>query len=714
MMDYSFQECSATLTVALIGNPNCGKSSVFNQLTGLRQKVGNFPGVTVDKKLGKVCVDDRLEATLIDFPGTYSFYPTSQDERIVVQTFSNPNDENFPDAVVYIADIVRLEKHLLLFTQLRDLGLPAILALNMSDVAEKEGLMVDADQLSVQLEAPVVRISGRTGAGMGELQAELLRIQEKLSDFQAPEPFYRLSAAEQHIARGVREIVGVTSDYQALLVAHHHQWLPFLNKGQREKLAVLTRDFESIRAQVDETMNRYDRFTPIAQRTVRRAKRPEDEGLTERIDRVLTHPVAGPFIFFVLMLLVFQAIFAWASYPMDMIEFLFGVTGEWLNNQLPDRWYTRLLTDGILAGLGGILVFIPQIAILFFLISLLEEVGYMARAAYLFDRLMQLFGLNGRSIVALISGGACAIPAIMSTRTIGNWKERLVTILVTPLISCSARIPVYTVLIAFAVPSATVAGIFNLQGLAFMGLYMLGIVAALLSALVFKYVLQSREMSFLMLELPEYRTPVMRNVLITVWEKVKTFVLEAGRIIMIISVILWVLASYGPTEDMALAESEARAIAAEQQLDETATRNLIAAKEIEASFAGHLGKAIEPAIAPLGFDWKIGIALVTSFAAREVFVGTMATIYSIGSEQDEYAVRSRMAAERRPDTGLPVYDTATSWSLLIFYVFAMMCMSTLAVVKRETKSWKWPAIQFFFMTGLAYLSSLLVYQLLQG
>ena len=710
MKNRPVQDCSATLTVALIGNPNCGKSSVFNQLTGLRQKVGNFPGVTVDKKLGKICVDNQLDATLIDFPGTYSFYPTSQDERIVVQTFSNPNDDNYPDAVVYIADIVRLEKHLLLFTQLRDLGLPVILALNMADVAAREGLKVDTEQLSYQLEAPVVTISGRTGAGMEALRKELLKVQQNMAGYTAPEPFYPLSPEEQEVARAVREVAGVTTDYQALIVAHHYRWLPFLNKGQHDRLAAITEGFENIRFQVNETMKRYDRFIPIVRRSIRRSGQPPNS-LTERIDTVLTHRLAGPVIFFSLMLLVFQAIFAWASYPMELIELIFGHSGQFLKSTLPAQWYTDLLTDGILAGLGGIMVFIPQIAILFFLISLLEEVGYMARAAYLFDRLMQFFGLNGRSIVALISSGACAIPAIMSTRTIGNWKERLITILVTPLISCSARIPVYTVLIGFVVPSATVAGIFNLQGLAFMGLYLLGIIAALLSALVFKYILKTNESSFLMLELPEYRPPVMRNVWITVWEKVKTFVVEAGRIIMVISIILWVLASYGPADSMARAEAEALAIAETEQLDETATQNLIASKEIEASFAGHLGKTIEPLIRPLGFDWKIGIAIVTSFAAREVFVGTMATIYSIGSEQDEYSVRDRMAAERNPVTGEPVYSRATSFSLLIFYVFAMMCMSTLAVVKRETKSWKWPVIQFVFMTGLAYLGSFLVYQL---
>ncbi|MCB0644977.1 MAG: ferrous iron transporter B, partial [Phaeodactylibacter sp.] len=379
---------------------------------------------------------------------------------------------------------------------------------------------------------------------------------------------------------------------------------------------------------------------------------------------------------------------------------------------LPAGWFTSLLTDGLLAGLSGILVFIPQIAILFFLISILEEVGYMARAAFLFDRVMQLFGLNGRSIVALISGGACAIPAIMSTRTISNWKERLITIMVTPLISCSARIPVYTVLIGFVVPSKTVWGFLNMQGLAFMGLYVFGIVAALLSAFVFKLILRTDESSYLMLEMPTYRRPVLRNVFLTVWEKVKTFVLEAGKIILMLSLGLWILSSFGLPGQMAEAEAQALVIADQQHLDQSATDDLIASRKLEASFAGQLGQLIEPVIRPLGFDWKIGIALLTSFAAREVFVGTMATIYSIGSSDDVFTVRDRMAHEVDPLTGEPVYDLATSLSLLLFYVFAMQCMSTLAVVRRETKSWKWPVIQFTFMTALAYLSSLAVYQLL--
>lgn len=700
------------LNVAVLGNPNCGKSSIFNQLTGLRQKVGNFPGVTVDKKIGRLALPSGVEVKIIDFPGTYSLYPNSQDERIVVQTFVNPDDVNYPDVVLYVADTTKLEKHLLLFSQLYDLGLPVLLVLNMSDVAKKEGIDVKSALLQEAFKVSVIKVSARTGEGMDTIGSELDRFISQSNVEKLKSPFYQLSELEQNIDHGLATAFPNYSPYQRLLLGHHYEWLTFLNESQCALIKRVVDDagLQSLRQQVDETMQRFDHFAPIALNAIKQ-KKEAGHNITDLLDRVLTHKVFGPIIFIVLMLFVFQAIFAWATYPMDWIEGGFGWASEQLKQLLPDGWFSSLLTDGVLAGLGGIMVFIPQIAILFFLISILEEVGYMARAAYMFDRLMQAFGLNGRSIVALISGGACAIPAVMSTRTIGNGKERLITILVTPFISCSARIPVYTVLIGFVVPSTTIWWIFNLQGLAFMGLYLLGIAAALGAAFVFKLILRTKESSFLMLELPEYRRPALRNVGLTVWEKVKTFIIEAGKIIMIISVVLWVLASYGPPEKMAQATRDAQEIAQVQSLNEIQAADVLAAMQIEASYAGHMGKFIEPAIKPLGFDWKIGIALITSFAAREVFVGTMATIYSIGSVEDEYSVRDQMAKERNPETGQLVYSMATSLSLLIFYVFAMQCMSTLAVVRRETKSWKWPLIQFAFMTALAYFGSLLVYQL---
>lgn len=696
--------------LALIGNPNSGKSSVFNRLTGLQQKVGNFPGVTVDKKVGNYQLSNGSNIDLVDFPGAYSFYPNSQDERIVVQTLANPEDENYPDAVLYIADLTRLEKHLLLFTQIRDLGLPVLLGLNMLDLATEQGLQVDTKQLTKRLNAPVVLLSSHTGEGFDELDRQIQSLaNEPLTKAKAN--FYQLTTEEQLLSSKIGSSFPANSAYQNLLLAHHYQWLPHLNEERRNTIEASINGFRSLHHQVQETMARFDLFTPMVKQSLKNEKATTDT-FSERLDTFLTHRFFGPIIFLALMFLVFQAIYAWAGYPMDGIDWIFSQLNDAVKAILPAGWLTDLLTDGILAGLGGVVIFIPQIAILFFLINLLEEVGYMARAAYMFDSLMNFFGLNGRSLVALISSGACAIPAIMSTRTIANWKERLITILVAPFISCSARLPVYIVLIGFAVPVGNDEGFFNRQGLAFMGLYLLGIVAALGTALLFKYVLKTNERSMLMLELPAYRRPLLRNVGLNVWEKVKSFVIEAGKVILVISMVLWALASYGPTADMIAAEEQAASIATAQSLSETEQANLAASLQLEASYAGHMGKWIEPVIAPLGFDWKMGVAIICSFAAREVFVGTMATLYSVGSEAEETGIIDRLASEKDPITGATVYTPARSMSLLIFYVFAMMCMSTLAVVKRETKSWKWPIFQFVLMTGLAYIASFVVYQLM--
>ena len=707
------------LTIALLGNPNSGKSSIFNLLTGLRQKVGNFPGVTVEKKVGKANIEG-METTIIDLPGTYSLYPTSKDERIVAQILCNPTDSLFPNAIVYIANIIHLEKHLLLFTQIKDLGLPMILALNMADIAEQKNIEVDLERLQKSLQTEVILISGRTRQGISNLKKAISNLGSKTTT-KPLKAFYQLTTTEKQLNKELQQVAYNHSwngtfeqpnDYRNILLAHHHQWLPFLSEEQKQKIAQICQQngFQDLHFQVNETMRRYDRFVPIIRKSLHQ---PQDSknNLTDKIDDIVTHKVLGPIIFFLLMLLVFQAIYSWSSYPMDWIEGLFTWLSVQVRHILPETWITDLLVDGVLAGLGGVLIFIPQIAILFLLISVLEEVGYMARAVFMFDKLMQGFGLNGRSIVALISGGACAIPAVMSTRTIANWKERLITIMVTPLISCSARIPVYTLLIGLVIPSLTIWGVFNLQGLVFMGLYVLGIVAALASAYIFKLILKSDEASFLMIELPQYQQPMLRNVLLNVYEKVKTFTIEAGKVILVISMILWFLATYGPGQQIQLAETQAIEQAQQQQLDEEATANLVAAQQLEASYAGHLGKLIEPVIRPLGFDWKIGIALITSFAAREVFVGTMATIYSIGSVEDELSIRDRMAKEVNFATGKPVYSLAASLSLLIFYVFAMQCMSTLAVVRRETNSWKWPIIQLVYMTLLAYVGSWVVYNI---
>jgi ferrous iron transport protein B len=525
--------------------------------------------------------------------------------------------------------------------------------------------------------------------------------------------FFQPNSIESKTAEGIRLLLPqVDNTYRAILWAHHFQQLPFLRAFERITIhqVVDKEGFEDLKYQITETLQRFDRLNPVLKDIFNKNKN-EKKSLSDAIDAIVTHHIYGPIIFLGILFLIFQAVFAWASFPMDWIEGGFLSLSEFFKSNLLEHWTTNLLTDGIIAGLSGVLVFIPQIAILFFLISILEEIGYMARTVYLFDNLMQKVGLNGRSIVSLVSGGACAIPAIMSTRTITNWKERLITILVTPLISCSARIPVYALLVGFVVPAEKWL-IFNKQGLVFTGLYLLSVIAALGAAHVFKKILKTNEHTFLAIELPEYRLPHWKNIALTVYEKVKSFVTEAGKIIMIVSILLWFLASFSPVkgiEDTIKTETEQKAAA--HNWDDQQKADYTAARQLEYSYAGYFGKAIEPAIAPLGFDWKIGIALLSSFAAREVFVGTMATIYSIGSAGDDDAgIRERMKAELRPN-GKPMYDTATALSLLIFYVFAMQCMSTMAVVKRETGTWKWAIIQFVFMGVLAYLGSLLVYWL---
>jgi ferrous iron transport protein B len=696
--------------VALIGNPNAGKSSIFNQLTGLRQKVANFPGVTVDKKIGKLILQNHQDIALVDFPGTYSLYPTTSDEKVVTSILCNVKDENFPDAIIYVADITNLEKHLLLLSQIKDLNLPIIVALNMIDLAAKEGIAYNLEILSDFFQVKFITVSGKYGINMDELRASVDELlSQKAKSFSGA--MYVPNHSEQTVIQQVTSITPANSSYQALVIAHHFEWLSFINSSQKEKIKQIneTNAFRDLRFQIDETMRRFDVFLPILKKAAKH-ENLEKSNFSDRLDDILTHKIWGLLVYFITIFLVFQSIFTLAEIPKEWIENLFSFCNSSLKSILPQHWATDLLTDGVIAGLGGIVVFIPQIAILFFLLALLEESGYMARVVFLFDQIMQKFGLNGRSMVALISGGACAIPAIMSTRTIENWKERLITILVTPLISCSARIPVYATLVAFVVPDNQYFMGFSVRGWLFTGLYLLGIVAALVSALFFKYILKSETPSSLMMEMPQYRLPLLKNTLISVFEKVNSFVKEAGKTILVISVVLWFLAYFGPSQSMQNAENQAVEFAKTHQLDEAATANLIASKKIEASYAGIMGKKIEPIIKPLGFDWKIGIALITSFAAREVFVGTMATIYSIGSSDDTETISQKMATERREDGSL-VYDTKTSLSLLIFYVFALQCISTLAIVKKETGSWKWAAIQFFFMGILAYLGSFLVYNL---
>ncbi|GAB4454749.1 MAG: ferrous iron transport protein B [Bacteroidia bacterium] len=694
------------LKIAVVGNPNAGKTSVFNCLTGLNHHVGNYPGVTVDKKIG-FATEGNVKLEIIDLPGIYSLYPTSLDEYIVLETLTQPSLSYYPDIILYVADVSNLERHLLLFSQVSDLGIPIVLALTMNDIAFREGIVCNTQLLSKLLHTPVIEVNGRTGSGVNDLKKLLCKL-----DVNNVRPkFYPIKNKEMILE--IQDSLSINNPYTALIYAHHWEELKHLQPSQKNVIKEINEkyQFSSIKAQVEETINRYSLISNILKKSLQ-IKSSDNYSITDRADDILTHPILGMVIFLATLFIVFQALFAWASYPMDLIEGLFGYLSEIVKNNLANSWYTSLLADGIIAGLGGILVFIPQIALLFLIISILEEVGYMARAVFLTDKIMRKFGLNGRSMVALLSGVACAIPAILSTRTISNWKERLITIMVTPLMSCSARIPVFTLLAAFVVPeNQYLWGVFNLQGIVVMIMYLLGAVSALLAAFVLSKIVKTQEMSIFVMELPPYRMPHWRNVGINVFEKVKSFVLEAGKVIMVISVVLWVLSSYGDNESMQNAEKQAILVAQQKNLSNIETEALLSSYRLEASYAGSFGKIIEPIIEPIGFDWKIGISLLTSFAAREVFVGTMAVIYSAGNEDDTQPLIDRMRKEINPTTGNPTYSMASALSLLVYYVFAMQCMSTLAVVKRETKSWTWTLIQFIYMTLLAYLMSFVTFQI---
>ncbi|WP_224998549.1 ferrous iron transport protein B [Cesiribacter sp. SM1] len=696
-----------SITLALVGNPNSGKTTLFNLLTGLNQKVGNYPGVTVERKSGKCTLGEDKAAEVIDLPGTYSIYPRSTDEQVVLDVLLNKQVDDYPDVVVAVADMSNLERSMLLVTQLLDMNLPLVLVLNMADMASKRGIEVDTEKLSKLLGGiPIVCMNARNGQGLARLKKVL---KQEVSANAAP--FYNVLPLAPEAIAEARQCFDRSTYYEAYQLLQHTEGLRFLSPLEKDQLAAI-RDHGKINPealQIEETKARYARIQQVLEKAIKRPDTDSSSFASAKIDKWVTHKVWGYLIFFGILTLVFQAIFAWASVPMDLIDILFARVTEFLQQNLPDGRLSRLLVEGILPGIGGIIIFVPQIAILFVLIAMLEESGYMARVVFLMDKLMRKVGLNGRSVVPLISGLACAVPAIMATRGIDNWKDRLITIFVTPFMSCSARLPVYTILIALVVPEERVLWFINLQGLALMGMYLLGFVAAIVSALLMKLIIKTKKSGFLIMELPAYRWPRWGNVLLMTVEKSKTFVFEAGKIILAVSVILWVLASYGPGDRMEQAENAYIAQhSGEENLDDK-----LASVRLEHSYAGTIGKFMEPVIAPLGYDWKIGIALLSSFAAREVFVGTMATLYSVGSSaDDENTIRSRMQAEVNPATGGPRFNLAVAFSLLVFYAFAMQCTSTLAIVKKETNSWKWPLLQLTYMTALAYVSALLVYQTL--
>ncbi|PSL28483.1 ferrous iron transport protein B [Dyadobacter jiangsuensis] len=705
------------IKVALVGNPNAGKSTLFNALTGMRQKTGNFPGVTVEKKSGTFRIaaangHDDAHVTLVDLPGTYSIYPKSKDETVVMDILANPQHPDFPDVVVIVADASNLQRNLLLFTEINDLGIPSVLALNMLDVAESMNLTVNAVQLAMQLNVPVVRINARTGEGMKGLKEAVKQVVER-TEKPALQYFYQPKDNEIGLINEVKEIHHLDNDYVALQYVCQHDNFSFLEQPVRARLDALIEKygFDENNFLANETIARYEKIKPIVSKAVKSEGATEQPYWTRKLDSILLHRVWGYVTFALVLLVVFQAIFAWASYPMDMIDAGTAAAIEWVKGALPAGVLNDLITDGIMAGIGGIIIFIPQIAILFALVAILEESGYMARVMVIMDKLMRRFGLNGRSVVPLISGVACAVPAIMTTRSISSRYERLLTILVTPLMSCSARLPIYAILIAVVVPESKVLGIFNVQGLVLFGLYLLGLLGALGSAWLLSLFIPRKEPSYFMLEMPSYKLPRWGHVGFTMYESVKSFVLEAGKVIMAISIILWVLASYGPGDSMNVAEQQvvtSMHTAPQEEIDAA-----VASARLESSYAGQFGRFIEPVIRPIGYDWKIGIALLASFAAREVFVGTMATIYSIsGDSEDVLTVKQRLIQEKNPETGGLMFTPAVCYSLLIFYVFAMMCMSTIAVVYRETHGWKWPLIQLAYLSTLAYVSAFVVYQVL--
>lgn len=701
---------SSKIKVALVGNPNAGKSSLFNYLTGLNQKIGNFPGVTVDKHIGRAHLPNGQVIELLDLPGTYSIYPRSMDEQVVVDTLLNEKGDDYPDVVIVIVDASNLKRNLLLFSEVHDLGIPVILALNMMDVASQKGLEINATALSRVLEVPVVSINARTGAGLDRLKNALT-----LPIGRVTPPLYDVLPLAPEAIEETKKALDLEHNYKAYQYLINSPTLPSLNgEGKPISEGILQKyDVEVRVVQAQETLERYSMIDDILAKVMSRKPTQEQRQFSGRLDKVLTHKIWGYLTFFLVLFLMFQSVFAWAEPMMDFIDLTFSELSNFVGSILPDGIINRLITEGILPGIGGIVVFIPQIAFLFAFIAILEESGYMARAVFLMDKIMRKFGLNGKSVVPLISGVACAIPAVMATRNIDNWKDRIVTIMVTPLMSCSARLPVYTILIALVVPSTSVLGFFNMQGVALMAMYLLGFVAALLSALAMKLIMNMKEKSIFLMELPIYRMPRWKNVGLTIVEKVKTFVFEAGKVILAISIVLWVLASYGPGDEIARAEEVVQQEITGQRLSDQEVEDKIASYKLEHSYAGYLGKLTEPIIAPLGYDWKIGIALITSFAAREVFVGTIATIYSVGSaEEDSSTIKERLEKEKNPKTGQAMFTPAVAFSLLVFYAFAMQCMSTLAIVYRETKGWKWPAIQLFYMSALAYLSALAVYNLL--
>ncbi len=696
--------------IAILGNPNSGKSSLFNLLTGLRQKVGNFPGVTVEKKLGQVSLPVSGSCTVIDLPGTYSLYPRREDEWVSYKQLMYPDQGEKIDLAIVVADASNLRRNLLYVSQVIDLKIPVVVALTMTDLAKKRGIKVDADRLAREMGVPVVVINARSGKGVDQLKSV---VGVALTTSVPGQDFYNINLLAEEAINEVKNILPSQSSYGVIhhLINHEH-----FNLTESEQAAIEAIEkkyaFNHTKIQAEDIQKRYQRIRLVVQKSVEENTIEKRKLFSEQLDKFFLHRTWGYLIMGVVLFILFQSVFWIAEYPMNAIEEAVGFLGGYLGSILNPGWFSDLLINGVLAGLGGIIVFVPQIMILFGLITLLEDTGYMARISFLSDRIMRRVGLNGKSVMPMIGGFACAVPAIMSARNIENKKERLLTILVTPFMSCSARLPVFTILASLIIPNEYLFGFLSIQGLVLMGLYVLGIVVAMLVSYVLNLFIKIKEKSFFILELPVYRQPRWKNIIITMIEKAKVFVFDAGKVIMVISLILWGLSSYGPSEKREEINTKYEILINNnpEKINELEAEK--ASALLEYSYAGIMGRSIEPIIKPLGYDWKIGIALITSFAAREVFVGTMATLYSVGEEADENSetLRNKMQSATRTD-GSPVYTKATGFSLLVFYLLAMQCMSTLAVVKRETGSWKWPVIQLVYMTAIAYLLSFLAYQI---
>ena len=700
-----------TINVALIGNPNTGKTSLFNELTGLNQKVGNYPGVTVDKKEGQSKLQSNLKAIITDLPGTYSINPTSLDETIVLKTLLNSKSEKTPDVIVVVADVENLKRNLLLFSQIKDLEIPTVLAINMADQMKRKGITIDLKLLKKELSNEVVLLSVRKDPEIGveEVKKAIVKTYKSAKAFPLCNVNNRIDPA--YFDR-LKEINPKYSIYELWLMITQNSFPDKISEDEKKALLTFKNDSKNLKKyQHKETIYRYQKINEILKKTYL-ADRSKATDLRAKLDKVFTHKIFGYILFFTLLLLIFQSIFDWASLPMDLIDTVFANLSSYVNKTMPTGVLNNLISEGIIPGVGGIIIFIPQIAILFLFVSLLEETGYMSRVVFLMDKIMRRFGMSGKSVIPLISGTACAIPAVMATRNISGWKERLITILVTPFTTCSARLPVYAIIIALIIPDKKIFGILNLQGLTLLSLYILGFTSAIMAAVILHKTLKVKNTSFFVVEMPDYKLPSLKNVFFDVIEKTKAFIFGAGKIILSISIVLWFLASNGP-QAYTDVEKNIKEKIVSQEISGVKLNQMIASAKLENSYIGIMGKSIEPLIKPLGYDWKIGIALISSFAAREVFVGTLATIYSVGSDDDDITtIKQRMALEINPETNTRRFNFPVGMSLLVFYAFAMQCMATLAIVKRETKSWKWPLIQFVGMGILAYVCSFVVFQIL--